>query len=224
MTGDATARGGFGGRSMRRFLSVLTVFGSACGFCVPVAAQQDRPRAFDAIRSSDSYRQAVLGVYQDYESRLSTHCAKIEINMNTSQAKVYGSIETDANGNIVNAHWKEITDGVACGEKRSYVASVTIQNGKPAVYGLFPGQSAAGAVLQHDAVQYAGVGAAAGTCPVDILETSLPNGEPSSPKIPWDEKWTVRACGKRSIVTIHFVPDATGTTINVTPKETVVLP
>jgi hypothetical protein len=210
---------------MRGFLSALTVSVSVCVLCVPIVAQQDRPRAFDAIRSSDSYRQAVLGVYQDYESGLSTHCAKIEINMNTSQPKVYGSIETDANGNIVNAHWKEITDGVACGEKRSYVASVTIQNGKSAVYGLFPGQSAAGAALQHDAVQYAGAGAGAvGTCQVDVLATSLPNGEPSSPKTPWDEKWTVRACGKRSIVTMHFVPDATGTTINVAPKETVALP
>jgi hypothetical protein len=210
---------------MRRFLSALTVFGAACGFCMPVMAHQDRPRAFDAIRSSESYRQAVLGVYQDYESGLSTHCAKIEINMNTSQPKVYGPIETDETGNIVNAHWKEITEGIACGEKRSYVASVTIQNGKSAIYGLFPGQSAAGAALQHDAVQYAGAGAAAaGTCQVDVLETSLPNGEPSSPKAPWDEKWTVRACGKRSIVTMHFVPDATGTTINVTPKETVALP
>jgi hypothetical protein len=210
---------------MRRFLSGLTVFGAACVFCAPIVAQQDRPRAFDAIRSSDSYRQAVLGVYRDYESSLSTHCAKIEINMNTSQPKVYGSIETDANGKIVDAHWKEITEGVACGEKRSYVASVTIQNRKSAVYGLFPGRSAAGAALQHDAVQYAGAGAgAAGTCQVDVLDTTLPNGEPSSPKTPWDEKWTVRACGKRSVVTMHFVPDATGTTINVTPKETVALP
>ena len=210
---------------MRGFLSGLTVSVGVCVLCVPIVAQQDRPRAFDTIRSSDSYRQAVLGVYQDYESGLSTHCAKIEINMNTSQQKVYGSIETDANGNIVNAHWKEITEGVACGVKRSYVASVTIQNGKSSVYGLFPGQSAAAASLQHDAVQYAGAGAgAAGTCQVDVLDTTLPNGEPSSPKTPWDEKWTVRACGKRSLVTMHFVPDATGTTINVTPKETVALP
>jgi hypothetical protein len=210
---------------MHGFLSALNVSVSICFLCVPIVAQEDRPRAFDAIRSSDSYRQAVLGVYQDYESSLSTHCAKIEINMNTSQPKVYGSIETDANGDIVNAHWKEITEGVACGEKRSYVASVTIQNGKSSVYGLFPGQSAAAAALQHDAVQYAGAGAgAAGTCQVDVLETSLPNGEPSTPKTPWDEKWTVRACGKRSVITMHFVPDATGTTINVNPKETVTLP
>jgi hypothetical protein len=194
-------------------------------FCVTTVAQQDTPRAFDTIRSSDSYRQAVLGVYQDYESRLSTHCPKIDINMSTSQAKVLGPIQTNEKGEIVNAHWKEMTDGVACGEKRSYAASVVIQNGKTAVSALFPGQSAAGVVLQHDAVQYAAIGAGAdASCVVDVLETSLPNGEHSDMKLPWDEKWTIRACGKRSIVTMHFVPDATGTTIKVTPKETVALP
>src|ERR1700733_12703276 len=114
--------------------------------CVTAVAQQDTPRAFDTIRSSDSYRKAVLGAYQDYESRLSTHCPKIDINMNTSQAKVLGPIQTNANGDIVNAHWKEMTDGVACGEKRSYAASVVIENGKTAVSALFPGQSAAGVV------------------------------------------------------------------------------
>jgi hypothetical protein len=210
---------------LRRFLILLPLCGALLPSYGALMAQQSTPRAFDTIRSSDSYRQAVLGVYQEYESKLSTHCAKIDINMNKSQAKVYGTIETDANGNILNAHWKESTDGVACGEKRSYAASVTIQNGKSAVVGLFPGQSAAGAVLQHDAVQYAGVGAGvADSCPVDVLETALPNGEPSDTKVPWDEKWTVDACGKRSVVTMHFVPDATGTTIKVTPKETVALP
>jgi hypothetical protein len=191
-------------------------------FCAAAVAQESRPRAFDTIRSSDSYRQAVLGVYQDYESRLSTHCAKIDINMNTSEAKVYGSIQTDADGNIVNARWKEKTGGVACGEKRSYAAWVTIQDRRTEVAWLFPGQSAAGPELQHDAVQYAGLGAgAAGSCQIDVLDTSLPNGEPKGPGVPWDEKWTVRACGKRSVVTMHFVPDAKGMTINVSPKETV---
>ena len=195
------------------------------GCCAPMVAQQEMPRAFDTIRSSDSYKQAVLAVYQEYESNLSTHCTKIDINMNTSEAKVYGPIQTNANGEIVNAHWKEMTEGVACGEKRKYAASVRIENGKPSVVGLFPGQSAAGAVLQHDAVQYAGIGAgAAGSCQVDVLDTALPNGEPSGLGVPWDEKWTVRACGKRSVVTMHFIPDAGGTTIRVTPKETVALP
>jgi hypothetical protein len=206
---------------MRWFLFGVAVFLT----CACVGAQENnRPRAFDAIRSSDSYRQAVLGAYQDYESGLSTHCQKIDINMNTSEAKIYGTIQTDADGNIVNAHWKEMTDGVACGEKRSYVASVTIQDGKTSVVGLFPGQSAAGPALQHGAVQYAGVGAGAGSCPVDVLETALPSGEPSGENVPWDEKWTVRACGKKSVVTMHFGRDAKGTTVSVSPKETVAAP
>jgi hypothetical protein len=206
---------------MRRFYFGFLV-GLSCGSMV--AQENNRPRAFDAIRSSDSYRQAVLGAYQDYESGLSTHCQKIDINMNTSEAKIYGTIQTDADGNIVNAHWKEMTDGVACGEKRSYVASVTIQDGKTSVVGLFPGQSAAGPALQHGAVQYAAVGAGAGSCPVDVLETALPNGDPSGPNVPWEEKWTVRACGKKSVVTMHFVQDAKGMTVSVSPKETVGAP
>jgi hypothetical protein len=206
---------------MRRFCFGFLV-GLSCGSMV--AQENNRPRAFDAIRSSDSYRQAVLGAYQDYESGLSTHCQKIDINMNTSEAKIYGTIQTDADGNIVNAHWKEMTDGVACGEKRSYVASVTIQDGKTSVVGLFPGQSAAGPALQHGAVQYAAVGAGAGSCPVDVLETALPNGDPSGPNVPWEEKWTVRACGKKSVVTMHFVQDAKGMTVSVSPKETVGAP
>lgn len=203
---------------MRWFRAALFV-GLFCGSMV--AQENNRPRAFDAIRSSESYRQAVLGAYQEYESGLSTHCQKIDINMNTSEAKVYGTIQTDADGNIVNARWKEMTDGVACGEKRSYVALVTIQDRKTSVAGLFPGQSAADPVLQHSAVQYAGVGAGAGSCPVDVLETALPNGEPSGPGGSWDEKWTVRACGKKSVVTMHFAPDAKGMTVSVSPKETV---
>jgi hypothetical protein len=65
------------------------------------------------------------------------------------------------------------------------------------------------------------MGVEAGSCQVDVLETALPHGEPRGPGVPWDEKWTVRACGKKSVVTMHFVPNANGMTINVSPKETV---
>jgi hypothetical protein len=143
---------------MMRFVRLILGMAVYCG---TLYAQQDAaqgpPRAFNTVRSSDSYRKAVVGIYTDYEKGLSTHCPQVDVNMNTSDAKVYGTIQTDANGNIVNAHWKEMTEGIACGEKRLYVASVRIENGKSAVVGLFPGHSAAGAVLQHDAVQYAGI-------------------------------------------------------------------
>jgi hypothetical protein len=59
---------------------------------------------------------------------------------------------------------------------------------------------------------------------VDVLETALPNGEPSGPNVPWDEKWTVRACGKKSVVTMHFAQGEKGMTVSVSPKETVAAP
>jgi hypothetical protein len=192
-------------------------------------AQQDPaanpPRQYQMIRSSDSYRQAVVATYQDYENALSTHCAKIDINMNTSEAKILEPFQTDAQGKIVNGQWKEFTEGTACGEKRLYNAMVTIKDGNPQVAPLFPGHSLAGVALQHSAVQYASIGAGAGNgCTADVIDTALPEGSPSDTSSPWVEKWTVRACGKKSLVTMHFAPDATGTTISVSPKETVALP
>jgi hypothetical protein len=195
------------------------------GYDSSVRAQDVPPRAYDEVRSSDSYRKAIAEIYMSYESSLSTHCPKIDVNMNTSEAKVLGPFATDASGKIINGHWKETTDGVACGEKRLYNASVIIKDGRSQVEALFPGHSYAGPQLQRDAVSYAAIGAGAGQgCVAEILDTALPDGEPSGPKLPWVEKWTVRACGKRAVVTIRFVPDATGTTIEVAPKKTVVLP
>jgi hypothetical protein len=209
---------------MRLFALAVT----ACLGCTASAQQYSEanpPREYQMIRSSNSYRQAVVATYQDFESALSTHCAKIDINMNTSEAKMLGPLQADAQGHIVNGQWKEFTEGVACGEKRLYNAMVTIKDGKTEVAPLFPGHSHAGVILQHGAVQYASIGAGAGGgCVTDVIDTSLPEGEPSDSKSPWVEKWTVRACGKKSVVTMHFVPDATGTTITVNPKETVALP
>jgi hypothetical protein len=197
---------------------ILYSYGSA-------RAQDNTPRAYDDIRSSDSYRKAVTEIYASYESSLSTHCQKVDVNMNTSEAKVLGPFETDASGKITDGHWKEMTDGVACGEKRLYNASIVIKGGRSQVEILFPGHSYAGPQLQRDAVPYAAIGAGAGEgCVADVLDTALPGGEPKGPQLPWVEKWTVRACGKRALVTIRFVPDATGTTIEVTPKDTVPLP
>jgi hypothetical protein len=209
-------------RSVMRVLLLALIILSGYG---SVIAQDNPPRSYEEIRSSESYRKAVTEIYASYESSLSTHCPKVDVNMNTSEAKVLGPFQTDASGKIVNGHWKEMTDGVACGQKRLYNASVIIKDGQSQVLPLFPGHSYAGPQLQRDAVSYAAIGAAAGEgCVADILDTALPDGEPSGEHAPWTEKWTVLACGKRSVVTIHFVPDATGTTIEVSPKETVALP
>ena len=205
---------------MKRLISVV----DTCLLCVSVYGQQSTPQALDLIRSSPGYQQAVLRTYQSYESGLSTHCEKIDLDMATRQAKVYGAMQTDDNGDIVSGVWKELTQGVACGEKRLYAALVIIKAGKPGVYSLLPGYSYASPLLQHDAMQYVSIGAMVGKgCALDVIDTILPSGEPKGSGIPWDEKWTVRGCGKRYLVTVHFLPDETGTTIHVSPQETVAL-
>jgi len=89
---------------------------------------------------------------------------------------------------------------------------------------MLPGTSIADPILQRDAVPYAMTGMAA-IAPKDCKESpaintkfkSWDSGELPDAKgpgrRPWKEEWTVRLCGVSGVVPIHFVPDATGTTI-----------
>jgi hypothetical protein len=210
---------------MKSFLVLIAILGLQC--CA-LFGQQNQQQSLDAMRNFPAYQEAVLKVYQGYESGLSTHCPKIDLDMATRHAKVYAPIQIDAEGHITNGVWVERANGVACGEKRHYSALVIFKEGKPELYSLLPGDSYATPLLQHDAMlQVASAVAAAGagtSCSPDVIDTALPNGEPAHEGLPWDEKWTVRGCGKLYLLTLHFVPDSTGTGINISPKETVNLP
>lgn len=191
-----------------------------------LAAQSSEPDALDQMRHFSPYRQAIQKVYQEFESSLSTHCPQIALDMNSGRAKVFAPLQLDAHGHIASGGWTEQIEGVACGEQRRYTAFVMFKDGVPSVYALLPGDSYASAVLQHDAMlQLAGAVAAVGaSCPPDVLDTVLPAGEPKDASMAWDENWTVRSCGKLYRVPMHFVPDETGTGINVKPAEIVSLP
>ena len=203
------------------FAAVIGAGTASVGLCQHPAALPPPP-ALAAIRGSVSYQDAVSGVYQGYEGGLASHCAKIDLDPASRVVKVLGKLQTDAQGNIVEGHWKETAKGVACGQTRTYNASVTVHEGKPRVLSLFPGHSNAGVQLQRDAVAYAATGAqAAKGCAFDVLDTNAQDGDEGETHLPWIEKWTVEACGKRSIVTLHFVPDSNGTRIDVSLRETV---
>lgn len=192
---------------------------------LPGTAQQGAPSSLQTLRAAEPYQRAIAVTDQKYESSLSTRCLKVDLQLGVSQARVSGTLQTNAQGGIVNGTWTETTPGTACGVKRLYNVFVVIKDGKPGLYALFPGRSAATPLLQHDATTYVSIGANAPKgCPVDIVNTDLPRGAPASARLPWEEKWTTSACGRHSLVTVHFIPDATGTTINVSPKETVPLP
>jgi len=192
----------------------------------PLAAQPDEQVALDQMRNFPAYLEAIQKVYQEYESGLSTHCPRIDLDLASARAKLYGPLQLDAEGRIENAIWTEQIRGTACGEQRRYTALVLFKQGEPLIYSQLPGDSYASPMLQRDAMlQVAGgVGAAGATCTPEVLDTALSNGIPESAGEPWSEKWTVRSCKKRYLVPVHFVPDATGTGINVKAAEIVELP
>ena len=205
-------------RYERMLLLPLAVFAA----CSAGFAQKDAQKALDAVRSSEPYRRAIAITDTKYEGGLSTRCMQVQLQMQRSEVKVLIPPVVSEAGTIVSGQWKEMTEGSACGESRIYNALVVYTNGSPRVLPLFPGHSHAGPLLQRDGVAYAAIGAGAEkSCTVDVLETSLPDGEPGGARLPWNERWTVSACNKRSMVLMHFIPDATGTTIQVSPKETV---
>jgi hypothetical protein len=131
----------------------------------------------------------------------------------------------DAQGNPISGQWRVLTWIEGCGEERI----VNLQywfppDGKLATTLLLPGTTIASLTLQRDAIFYAKLGMAV-IAPRDCKEAPVINtqfkgwdsGELPDAKgavrRPWTEEWTVRLCGVTGVVPMHFVPDATGTTI-----------
>ncbi len=95
-----------------------------------------------------------------------------------------------------------------------------------------PGTSKADPVLAKDSMQYAyfGVMRKIGQCKnFQVIDTHYDDFEgPPNPRAkfqkdggrPWQETWTLNACGMIVDSVLHFIPDETGTAISATvPKK-----
>ncbi len=132
----------------------------------------------------------------------------------------------DAQGNPLSGRWRIITHIEGCGEARIINLQYWFPpNGKLAASLLLPGTSIASLLLQKDAVFYA-MQAMVNLAPKDCKEAPVINTQfkgwesealpeaKGAVRRPWMEEWTVRLCGVTGIVPMHFIPDATGTTIH----------
>ncbi len=187
-----------------------------------IQAEEVAP-AIAAMRQFPPYRHAVETVFQQYESSLRTHCATIKTDWGKSTVYVATQPALDAQKHIVSGIWVDTVPGEACGQHRRYNAVIIFHDGQPAVLPLFPGESESNPLLQKDTLLYVGtaLAAAAGvksSCHIDILETQLPDGHPA-PHTPWMERWRADACGKQYWLKVNYIPDATGTTIDVKPSD-----
>ena len=203
-------------------LPLFSVLSAAMFFSLAGAAQE--PPAVATVRNAPSFHAAAEGQFKGYEASLSTHCADITTDWSMATHHVYGNPQTGADGNLVNATWVEIVPGTACGQARRFSVLVYIRAGKAKVISLLPGDSIASPQLQHDARlplsgAVAGIVLKGQNCQVDVLDTHL-TGAPPAPKQPWNEIWTVSACGKHLNVPMQFVPDAVGegTSIHIASK------
>lgn len=132
----------------------------------------------------------------------------------------------DAKGDPLSGRWSVVTRIEGCGEERIINLQYWFTpDGKLAASLRLPGTSIADLTLQKDAVLYA-MSAMVNVAPRDCKEAPVINtqfkGRDSEEVLdangavrhPWTEEWTVRLCGVTGVIPMHFIPDATGTTIH----------
>jgi TPR repeat protein len=131
----------------------------------------------------------------------------------------------DAAGNLSSGMLKEhfLTSG--CGRQRVENILTYMKGGKITVVPGIPGTTHASPVLVHDTLMYVyqAVAAKIGSCRnIRFVDTSF-DGFEGGPNLrvksqvaggrPWQETWTVSACGSPAQVAVYYIPDETGTTI-----------
>lgn len=198
------------------------------------AAQTSAPDPVAAIiqknRVLPGFRQALQANFTKYESGLTTHCDKVELDWDAAHTQVLQRGTVLPSGQADGTVWEESVPGHACGESRDYRALIVLRAGGGQIQPLLPGDGWAGPLLERDTMVQVAAAAAIYThdrCPVDVIRTHLTEGKPSTnPKAPWTELWTVRSCGKQFGLPVTFTPDESGggTSMSVNATKAVPLP
>ena len=136
----------------------------------------------------------------------------------------------DSGSTPVSGEWRMVARVEGCGETRILnVEYLFAPDGQMKRLVLLPGTTVANLQLERDALMYATT-AMLKLTPKDCKDikyidtkftgfedTVATNGAGGRP---WKEEWTLRACGVTGAVTMHFSPDATGTSIHADLNET----
>ena len=171
-------------------------------------------------------RQAVLAMIQDQAARLPGACK--ELSFTTDHIAVVIAPRFNANGTPLHGEWKESWTATGCGKSKVFnVETFSRDNGAVSRLLLMPGTTLTPPGLQSDALLHAitAANAPSGGCQDrTILDTAFIgyDGAPARGAAaghqlrPWHEDWTVNACGKVSVVMLHFAPDTGPTGIRIT--------
>lgn len=210
---------------MVRILSIVFIIG--CFIASPVFAQvTGLDPAFGDLIQKPEYQQQALEAAKKSMTWVKRPCDAVTF---TGVAKmgISQKPEFDIAHNLIAGAWKQSVVAHGCGEDRQFnVLFLVDQQKQLRAAPLNPGTSRADPILQKDGGIYAVT--AAGPSPkgckdlyiADTKFITFESSAPNAPAPPWTEEWTINQCNDLSIVTMHFVPDATGTGIHTVPKET----
>jgi hypothetical protein len=151
-----------------------------------------------------------------------------------NDVSIYKPLEFDQSNNITAGAWQQSVTEEGCGQKRLLKVLMYFSPQSKCIKGfpLFPGTTHTDPILQKDAINHAVMAASSpelvGCKLVYVANTEFLRftGNPlmGAKGKPWDELWTLNICTKKAVVTMHFIPDSTGTTIRTCLAETKFFP
>ena len=205
------------------FAVVLAMFTS------PVRhASADDKANFSKMVSDPTEQQQVLKAAKLSGVVVNSPCPSANFTI-LNQFQIYKPLVFDGSGHPMDGAWKQSVAQKGCGQDRVLNVVFWLDPNTHAVNGrpLFPGTTRSDPTLQKDAMPFAGMAARwpEKDCKTGYVETTeflaetgtLVEGAKGKP---WDELWTLTSCTKVAKVTLHFVPDSTGTTIHSSFQET----
>ena len=188
------------------------------------------PPELKAFLSRPDQQKAIAGLMNRHWQSFLPECTTPELkqtNVIITQPPSFGP-----NGAPTAGMWRVVGHVEGCEKSSVFTVMYAFgPDGRMARFGLLPGTTIADYRLQRDAIAYATMAmskiAPEGCKDIHYIDTKFIDfGEVSPATIPnkerrsWTEEWTVRACGVTGLVTMHFIPDTTGTSITTSPDQT----
>ncbi len=192
-------------------------------------AVADEQADFLKLIENPAEQELVINAAKRSAVVLENPCAEAKFTL-LNKFATYKPLQFDSAGKVIAGAWKQSVSEKGCGQERLLNVLMYIDEKTKGLkaMSLLPGSTKANALLQKDAIMYAVIAA---ECPekndcknIYIADTKFLGltGEAlaGAKGKPWDELWTLSMCKKKAEVTMHFIPDSTGTTISTSLKET----
>ncbi|MBC7906016.1 MAG: hypothetical protein H7Y60_04600 [Rhodospirillaceae bacterium] len=208
------------------------IFLAAFLACPALAANDGQglpPQFINYVKSSDHHDAVLARMKAQWERTI--RCSNFTFE--DYQLMIVSPPEFDGEGRPIKGAWREFAKVNGCGTSRQMnVHMVVLPDQDIRRIATLPGTARADAQLQRDTLMYVVVASSA-IIPKDCKDTQITNTEflgfdgapmpdarPGMEARPWAEDWTLIGCNNGAVVKVHYIPDATGTTINTKGNET----